>query len=59
MREAWWKVRILGIHLKLAFEAWRGETKFDERCCCSGSECGCGGETWREFWAYRFSHKST
>lgn len=52
MADTWLRLRILKIHLQNALVAWRAETKFDERMCCSGRECGCQGETWRSFWEY-------
>mgnify|MGYP000255181558 CR=1 FL=1 len=48
--DGWLKLRILYWHLCHAIEAWRAETRFDERICCGGRDCGCYGASWRQFW---------
>lgn len=58
MRDVWWKMRILWLHLSRAIEAWRAETKFDERMCCDGRECGCQGSSWRSFWEHEFGRNA-
>ena len=49
-RKVFWSERAAQRRITLMGpEPWKALGKEpDDRMCCSGEECGCGGDTWRE-----------
>ena len=53
------KIRVLGALLSDALSTWHKEVwkvDLDERRCCDGRECCCGGATNRDVWSNCFPY---
>lgn len=53
MKDAIFKLRILKILLMEAVDLWNSQFRkadLDQRNCCDGRECACGGQTTRDLW---------